>query len=70
MVDVTDIPQARVGDPVVLLGGEGPQTILPEELASWAQTISYEILAGISKRVPRSYPKQEQEAGQTVKGKG
>jgi alanine racemase len=55
MVDVTDVPGVRVGDPVILLGGEGELAIRPEEMAGWANTISYEILCGISKRVPRIY---------------
>jgi alanine racemase len=55
MIDVTDVPGAAVGDPVTLLGGDGELGIRPEELASWAGTISYEILCGISRRVPRVY---------------
>lgn len=56
MIDVTDVPGVAVGDPVTLLGGDGEQGIRSEELASWAGTISYEILCGISRRVPRVYP--------------
>jgi alanine racemase len=59
MVDVTEVPQVAVGDAVTLLGGEGEGSIRPEELAGWADTISYEILAGISRRVPRVYPAVE-----------
>jgi alanine racemase len=54
MVDVTDAG-ARVGDEVVLLGQQGGQSITAEELAAWAGTIPYEVLCGISKRVPRVY---------------
>ena len=53
MVDVTDTPAVEVGDAVTLLGGDGPQAITPDELARWAGTISYELLCGIGKRVPR-----------------
>ena len=58
MVDVTDIRGVSVGDRVTLLGrhGEGEQVITPEEFAGWAGTISYEVLAGITRRVPRVYP--------------
>jgi alanine racemase len=61
MVDVTDIPEVAVGDEVALLGGvagEGPEgaPIRAEELAVWGDTISYEVLTSISKRVPRVYP--------------
>jgi len=53
MVDVTDIPGVRVGDPVVLLGREGDEAVTAEELASLAGTINYEILARLSPTVPR-----------------
>jgi alanine racemase len=62
MVDVTDVPMAAVGDEAVVLGGEGAERILPEEVAAWAGTISYEILTGVSRRVPRRYDGKE-EAG-------
>jgi alanine racemase len=55
MVDVTDVAGAAVGDDVVLIGGAGPQAIRADDLARWSGTISYEILCGISKRVPRIY---------------
>jgi len=60
MVDVTDVAGAAVGDLVTLIGtdpeGRGPEaTISADELAAWAGTINYEILSGISKRVPRVY---------------
>jgi alanine racemase len=56
MVDVTDVPGVAVGDAVVLLGTQGDDVLRPEELGAWADTIPYEILTGISKRVPRLYP--------------
>jgi alanine racemase len=55
MIDVTDVPDAVLGDEVTLIGGEGPGGISAEQLATWAGTIVYEILCGISKRVPRIY---------------
>lgn len=53
MVDVTDLPDAREGERVTLLGRQGRETIDVYELASWAGVIPYEIVCGISKRVPR-----------------
>jgi alanine racemase len=50
-IDVTDIPDARLGDQVVLLGGE----ITAEELAERTGTIAYEVFCRISRRVPRVY---------------
>lgn len=55
MVDVTEVPECRVGDEVVLLGRQGDECIDAEELAAWAQTISYEVLLAITPRVPREY---------------
>jgi alanine racemase len=55
MVDVTDVPGADVGDEVVLLGAQGEQRVSADELAARAGTISYEVLCGISQRVPRRY---------------
>ncbi len=53
MVDVTDVPEASVGDTAVLIGSQGSEQITADEMARWADTISYEILLSISDRVPR-----------------
>ncbi len=55
MVDVTDIAGVQPGDEVVLLGPQGHETISAEEMAGWADTISYEILTSISPKIPRYY---------------
>lgn len=55
MVDVSAIPEAEYGDEVVLIGRQGENTIDADELASLTDTISYEILCDIGKRVPRIY---------------
>ena len=55
MVDVTDIPQAVPGAQAVLLGRQGENEILPDQLGEWAGTISYEMLLAPTTRVPRSY---------------
>lgn len=55
LVDVTDIEGVRPGDEVVLMGSQGKEAIWADELAMWADTISYEILTTITKRVPRIY---------------
>lgn len=52
MIDVTDIPEVRVGDNVTLFGDE---LVSVEQVAAWADTISYEILSIIGKRVQRIY---------------
>ena len=55
MVDVTEIPDAKTGDPAVLIGSQGDGFIGADELAKWASTISYEVLLSITARVPRVY---------------
>jgi alanine racemase len=51
MVDVTHIPQATEGDEVVVMG-TAPTAA---QLATWAGTITYEVMTGISQRVKRVY---------------
>lgn len=53
MVDVTDVSGVTQGDEVVLLGAQGEATIAADEMARWAETISYEIFTSIGDRVPR-----------------
>lgn len=55
LVDVTGPDLVQVGDEVILLGGEGRETITADEVAEEAGTIPYEILCKISARVPRVY---------------
>jgi alanine racemase len=54
-VDVTDIPDAMLGDEVVLLGRQGDARITAEELAERCGSISYEIFCRVGVRVPRVY---------------
>ena len=55
MADVTAIEGVQPGDEVVLLGTQDGETISAEEMAGWADTISYEILTSIGRGVPRHY---------------
>jgi alanine racemase len=54
-IDVTGMPGVAVGDEVVLIGEQGGKKITAWEHASHATTIPYEVLCGISARVPRKY---------------
>jgi alanine racemase len=55
MVDVTGIPGVEVADEVILLGSQDGLTVDAREHGELANTITYEILCAISKRVPRKY---------------
>lgn len=55
IVDVTDVPGAELGDEAVLIGERNGLRICAEDLAEEIGTISYEIVTGISARVPRAY---------------
>lgn len=54
MIDVSGT-QAEPGDIVTLFGRDGDDIITADELASLYGTIGYEVVCGISKRVPRIY---------------
>jgi alanine racemase len=54
MVDVTDVPDVRVGDDVVLIGRQGGIEVAVEELAELSDTINYEFLARLSPDIPRT----------------
>lgn len=55
VVDVSHIPNVRAQDEVVLIGSQSGAHIGADEIARWADTISYEILLSVSSRVPRVY---------------
>jgi alanine racemase len=52
-IDVTDIAGASVGDEVILWGESGGEAISVNDVARLAQTISYEMLCTVGKRVTR-----------------
>jgi alanine racemase len=55
LVDVTDLPEVREGDEVVLMGRQGSEEILAAELAEKSGTIAWEIFTGVGRRVERFY---------------
>ena len=56
MVDLTDLARTPApGDEVILVGMQAGQTITFHDVAAWGETICYEVMCGISKRVPRTY---------------
>lgn len=55
MIDLTDIPPARVGDEVVLIGVQGAERITADEMAGRCGRIPYEVFCAIGPRVSRRY---------------
>lgn len=63
MVDVTGIEGAAAGDIATIVGKDGEDCITFDELAGYADTISYELFCLIGKRVPRVYFRDGREVG-------
>jgi len=55
LVDITAVPEARVGSDVVVLGSQGTETISAIDIANWQESIPYEVLCNIGPRVNRVY---------------
>ena len=55
MVDVTGLRDVRSGDEAVFLGTQDGEKITADDLASWAGTISYEVLCSLGQRNPKEY---------------
>jgi alanine racemase len=60
MVDVTEVPDVAVGDEVVLFGDQQGVSMPIEEVAAGSETLPYEILCTIGKRVTRLYARRGQ----------
>jgi alanine racemase len=55
MLDISDVPNARVGDEVILYGSQLGETISVEEVAGLVETAPHDVLCAIGQRVPRVY---------------
>jgi len=55
MVDVTDIPDTRMGDEVTLIGNDGDESIPVETLSDLCGRFNYELVCDLGKRVPRVF---------------
>ncbi len=53
VVDITGVPGVSSGDVATLLGPEGEESITLDDVAELAGTISYEVLTGLTRRLPR-----------------
>lgn len=57
MVDVTNVPDVKVGDEVIVMGTDGKNTILADDIAKATGTINYEITCALGQRLPKVYVK-------------
>jgi alanine racemase len=55
MIDATDAGAVEVGDRVCLIGAQGGAAVWADELAAWCETIPYEMVTALAKRVSRRY---------------
>jgi alanine racemase len=61
LIDVTNVPDVRLNDEVILMGKSAGQSVTAEYLAKTAGTLSYEVTCGIGSRVPRVFVEQQTE---------
>jgi alanine racemase len=59
MIDITDIDDVEIGDEVLVFGSGSDGERTADDLAVCADTINYEVVCTISKRVPRLYVDNE-----------
>jgi len=57
MIDVTDVPNVKTGDEVIIMGSDGKNTILADDIADATGTINYEIVCAFGQRLPKVYVK-------------
>lgn len=55
MVDISEVEGVAVGDKATLVGSQGDAAINISEFSAWAETIPWETLTSVTKRVPRVY---------------
>ncbi len=55
MVEVSHLPDLAPGEPVTLLGEDGGDRLTADDLAAWAETISYEIYCALGSANPRRF---------------
>ncbi len=57
MIDVSNVPNVKVGDEVIVMGSDGVNTILADDIAEATGTINYEIVCAFGQRLPKVYVK-------------
>ena len=67
MVNLDTVPEAKIGEEVVLIGKQNGEAIKVEELAQDWGTITYEVICGLADRVPRFFIDSSSKNGKTSK---
>lgn len=57
MIDVSAVPDVKVGDEVIVMGSDGINSILADDIAEATGTINYEICCAFGQRLPKVYVK-------------
>ncbi len=57
MVDVSEVPNVKVGDEVIVMGSDGVHEVSAEDIAKATGTINYEICCAFGQRLPKVYVK-------------
>lgn len=57
MIDVTEVPNVKVGDEVIVMGSDGTNSITADDIADATGTINYEITCALGQRLPKVYVK-------------
>ena len=55
VIDLTDVPQAQVGDEVVLIGAQGQDRLTVDDVAARCGRIPYEVMCAVGQQAPRRY---------------
>ena len=55
MLQLDSVPEAKIGDEIVLIGRQGSEQISAEEFGAAWGTVNYDVVCGLSARVPRIY---------------
>lgn len=70
MVDISQLPEIQQGDQATLIGADGDQRILAEDLAQQAGTITNELFCGFGNRLPKLYRQDSKTASQAKRRRG
>lgn len=63
MIDISDIPDVKIDDEVILFGTDGKLSVTAEEIGEKTMSFNYEVVCSVARRCPRVYKKD----GKTVK---